>query len=612
MKAHLAAMMEVPYHALSCMPISTRNKIVATYLLFLGASFFLWPVSLGIPLVPLRVVWIVFALPLIFLSAQGLSFALREAAVPAWNLRHVPWWLLALVIPVLSYPLVTVPLRTFSDEILIAMPSLAFGYVLAEWFSWPGLMVVALGAAGMAIFVIRKAPLSIVRLILTAMAALAILLALFAPHTISFVNRFPPVVHLLGSLSVLLTAGSVHLLRLPNLIWTLVAMLAIWHMRPEWNVWHKSMLFVGLLLGPLGWMFHITLYQACGEVTLALIAVFLTTTILRQPHARLAGYLGMTLSLWMLYRPTSFIAALTIVGLLFLSRKWREAWQTAWIFLPISLLWIALYPLYNTGYLLQGDSLFPAAKSVLSLLVPIRAFLFSLPYTLHQAVLIMAILLTAWTEWRGAAEQRTLLRVAWVVTLVTSLSQHLITLPILYGYVRFSNLLAVPVAIAFSGLFQTPFTIRRRLACIAALLLFIVATPFDAVRFAQTILQEEDVIHTFTAGADVPLPFTNVALDIVSEHPQTVLLVPDSALLELAVATRRITTEQRKAIILRSEEWQLGDTDRPVIIQAPSSTYLPTITAAWEKRLRAARTWALEQPGSSRIRLGVEEAIIVP
>ena len=590
------------------------HPLTHAYVLLLGALLFLWPSTTGIPLPLVRIVWIGSALLMLLVSAAALERSLTGAEPSRQNLKDVPWkWLLP-VCCIVAVSLIIIPLHTFSDETNIALPALTLLSHLAAVITRPGILLLTIGLLTMALWYLRRPRPRITLLLLACMLSVVLAVSfLYEGHSTLF-TRYPPLVHLLQTIASALTGGSIAFVRLPNLFWTLLLGLSIWHYAPaSWSNTARMAGFAALLLGPMGWIYRISLYQACGEITLGITAVLLTASILRtHERTRDAALLGILFALWILYRPTSFVALCSTLFILWIMGKRQAALSAGSIALPIALLWIAMYPTCGYSFLFHKGSLFPAASR--SLIDPILSTLSTLPLNFHLLTLTILIAGSIIIVLRGQRDSRILLGIAWILGLAPSLVQQMIQEPKYYGYPRFNILLLLPLCIVIAELTsQRTFPKLRGLPGMLCLALLLFITPFDAIRFAQSLRIDNPRIFQSTTGGDVPLPVTMIAEGIVRKTPHAVFVVPDVSFLEILITQGVITVEERRAIIARSTAWTPISPDRPVVIQAPTVTsYQPNMTAAAETRLKEARAWALLQPRHTIVPLGLEEAIIVP
>ncbi len=583
-------------------------------LLLLGALFFLWPVVAGIPGVHLRLVWIAVTAGLCLLSDEMLRRSLRNApelklAVPT----ALPPALIAGCLALLAYG-TTIPLLAFGDEITIALPALGIGWKLAHVIGWVGLFFSAAAciAAGALIATYCSRAWTVVLFLLMACAAAGI--AYVLPETSSLV-RYPPLVNGLQLLSTIITGGSTTLLRMPNVLWTLLLAISVWQM--PWKTSAKIALIAGMTLGPLGWTYRIALFQACGEITLGLIAALLLAGLLEQKDRRgIAGLLGVIHALWFLERPTAIAALLGSIVLLWIFGRRKDSWTVAAVALPVVGAWLLLSPLYTASYGF-GAAGAAAGGSVLSRILSPDPFIVaaqSLPLNLHPLALAVLLLTTVLCFLRGSRPQRLLLLSAWVMAVTTAALQHPLAGDVFRGVARYNILLILPLGLGIGMLMQgirLPKGLSQLLSALALFALLVI-TPFDFVAYTQMLRATfKDIYHTPTEGY-LAMPIEHITKEFITE-PHLIIIAPQYTFLDLFVATGKLSPAQRSDLIHRSQAWTPASPDRPVLVQAPITTsYRPNLSAEAEERLRAAHEWALKQKDHRIIKLGIEETVVVP
>lgn len=585
------------------------------YLLLVGGSLFLWPNVVGIPTFPLRLTWAALSFPLLLFSAWALHEALRVTRPPKLpQLSPMGILLVLAACLAIAYPLFAFPLHAFSDEVNIALPSLTLFHRLARVAGWAAPASLTMTAILIGLYFCVRLPPRCAAGAVGIMAGVTVLAAWFLPQMSSLATRYPPLVHLIQFLSTVLGGGHLALLRMPNLIWTLLLALGIETFARTWTPASRYGAFLALLLGPLGWSYRTSLYQACGEITIGMCVVLLLSRILYEEREEdHASYLGALLSLWMIYRPTALLSLGLSLALLAAFRRRRALVTVSAIALPLALIWLTMYPTYRYPFLFQEQGLFPAAST--SLLRPLVAAATALPKNLHLVGLIVLLgsSLVVWS--RGAPAHARVLTIAWILGGVTSGVQQLIQEEVWYGYPRFNILLLLPLAVGVAGLLADagPLRILRRTLGTLAVLALLAITPFDIATYAQTQRRIAEGIFQSPTGGDVPLPVTFVAEKYLREEPHHIILSPDYAFLDLYIAIGVLTPDDRTRIIRTSDRWSPLSETRPVLIQAPVvTTYQPNITAAQEDRLRVARAWGLQQPHHTIVRLGIEEVVVVP
>ncbi len=590
------------------------EMIVHGYLLLLGTLFFLWPVSAGIPGMKLRITWIVCATVFCLLSAWALERSLRSAKPVTVKMpQSVCLGLIALAVLLLLYG-ATIPILTFSDEATIALPSLTLLKHIAHFTTWIGLFVIvnivwSLLPIFLDVLTRRWAIICFIGL-----ALFALMTAQFLPES-RFLVRYPPLVHLMQAFSTASTFGALSYLRTPNMFWTILLGMALW----EWRTWPPAAriaAFLAILLGPLGWTYRTVLFQACGEITLGMIAVLLLAGIfLERKHEKTLGaFLGAIFALWFLYRPTSLAAIVASLIALALFRRRSAAFTTASVALPVVAAWLLLSPIYTAsyGFFSPGESQLQdlAAEGFFR---PLFIMLQSLPANFHIVALVILIGTSALTLLLGERNSRILLLTAWLIALPPSIGQQMTSGDAFHGVARYNILLLLPLGLAVGNLF-VPSRLRLvgpiiGLACIAALF---VITPFDFIDYTQRLRASSIDIYRTPPEGYLALPVQN-AVDKYLREPHLVVLAPQSTFLDLFVATGELTVPERSAIMERSPRWTPDSPDRPILIQAPVGTsYRPNLTERQEDNLRVAREWGLLQPNHRIEKLGIEEIVIVP
>lgn len=613
--------MERPYNV--CMSplkihrLPTEWNIVPAYLLLAGAAFFLWPVVIGIPGVGLRLGWIGAAIALLGISAWSLANACKAAG--QWRVRwknDVSWIPVLGFLAVLAAYLIHIPPLSYSDEALISVPGLALATKTANVTGWP--LLQAAGIAGLIAMMFGFARWSIRGAIVTVLilAGFASAIAMLLPEQHDQMIRFPPIVHFIQFPIALLTRSSISVIRLGNLFWTALLALGIWQLTPRWGEWQRIAAFAALVLGPMGWIYHIQLYQACAEITLGFLAVLLVMRITEEEQPTVhASLLGVLLTTWILIRPTALAAAVLCVLLLLGLRRTRRALHVAGIALPIGLLWYLLSPIYTKQYgSVVGNALLNADVAEGTFVGPFVTSTLSFPSMFHPAVIALLIVGSLLIVLRGGPRERRLLLIAWVLGYGTSMAQLQITPLYATGYPRYSVLLLLPLAAVLASLFAKHLRSREcmRLLGGLGLIVLVIVTPWRTIRFLQEMRRSPATLYRSAGAGEAPLPATSVILDVLRTTKHPILLAPDLTILEAAIASGLISIEDRTAIYRASAAWDPSLPKRPVIIQAPIETsYQYQRTPVEEDRLRLARAWALRQPHHDIVRLGIEEAVIV-
>jgi hypothetical protein len=595
---------------------SETHPLSVAYLLVFGACIFVWPVVLGIPSVPLRFAWIAVAFALLCGSGVFLQRALAHSPGRVFRARPLPWWLLILTCVALSPALFFVPPHAFSDESTIAIPSLTVLGHIARFIGWPLMNAGAIAVIAAVIFLSRMLKLWQAMTIVALMALGAGALAVLSHSVTNLATRFPPVVHLLQSLVMGIGQGDLAMMRGVNILWTILLGVTLWHCTPGWNTVGRIVAFAALILGPMGWIYHVSLYQACGEITLGLCAALLVSAMIQDPKKQAwAPYAAIIFSVWMLYRPTAVIAIALCIVLLWLTRRRQAAKVIMLVAGPVACIWLALYPTYHYSFILNPGkgALFPAAdmgQPLLPLLTTIQA----LPGQFHPLVIGLLLLSSCVVFLRGSNAWRITLGVAWLIGLSTSGVQQLIQLPVYWGYPRFNILLLLPLAVGLAGVCSLPSLSRKLQIGFAAIIVVLLGavTPFDTVSFAHRLRVDSPAIYKTTTGGDSPLPVAVITERILARYPKAVFVIPDGTYFDLYVASGLLTVRQRSELLARGKAWTPESPDRPVIVQAPVVTsYGPNVPDEYADRLRAAREWALAQPKYQVMKMGLEEVVVV-
>ncbi len=589
------------------------RSIAIAYLLVIGACIFVWPVVLGIPYLPLRFIWITMALCLVYTSAWFLDRSIKDDTY-VLTLGDGPWWLIGLTCLAIAPALFTIPLHAFSDESAIALPAFTVLAHIARVISWPMVGIGMIGTMSAVIVCARFLRLKKAMIIVGCMAVGAAFMAWSVPTTTVLATRYPPIVHLFQAIAMTVGQGHLWAIRGANILWTILLGIVLWQCTPGWSKTARTVGFLALILSPMGWIYHTSLYQACGEITLGMCAVLLVSTLLHDASRQSwAPYAGCLFSLWMLYRPTAILAMCACILALWFMHRRKAAGTIAAIALPIACLWLALYPTYHYSFILNPltGALFPAADRG-QLWLPIVETAKALPGQFHPLVIGLLIALSLIVFLRGSKAWRLTLGTAWLIGLSTTMVQQWIQLPVYWGYPRFSILLLLPLSIGCAG-FCSMLPRQWNSAGATILLAMLVAiTPFHTVTFAHRArIQPKNIFQT-TTGGDAPLPVVSITADILRTSPDAVFLMPESAYLDLFIASGLLTVSKRTQLLDRSKAWTPASMDRPVIIQAPTvTTYGPNVSAESEQRLRSARTWAETQAKYDIVTLGSEDVVIV-
>lgn len=571
---------------------------VRLYALVLGAGFLLWPVSLGVPAGMPRVVWVLAAA-----GCAGFSILMARRAAEGGETAEVdtaraPWWLIGLIVlPALAAG-VRMPLTIFGDEETIMLPTLTLSHMIADRIGWIPLVVGTLVALAAGVWFVRRFPERFLLWVIAAFTVIALVVAVAVGRTESEFVRYPPLVHLTQGLITVFTGGHPSLFRLQTIAWWVLTGLAFWHLMPQWPRTARFLAFLVIGLTPLGWIYHVLLYQSSGEMFFASSsALLIGQTLTRADRAGRGGMAGMAFGLWILYRPTALAPAAACAIVLFLLGYRRAARDIACIALPVGLLWILVYLIGSFQY----DFLQPGGGRMwtfASLLVPIRETLWMLPSQLTVPGLIVLVAGSFFLARTERARYLPLFAV-WVIALVNTGVHQLLTIERWQGYGRFSALMILPLAFVVAG-FWGQGKWGRLCAGIVTLVLA-VFVPWNIGSFMQEMrtVPPDRVERTVTGGL-MPTVLPSVVDDLLRRgKPPAVMLAPSYAFLDLFIARGFLSVADRTAIKARSDAWQPGDAVRPLIVHAPQPPvhFLGNLPAEQEKRLRDAAAWVASQPG---------------
>ncbi len=586
---------------------------VRWYSLLLLAACFGWPLVLGIGTGLLRFIWLIVAILLVGFSVYSARHAAEHIVKVTYRVARPPW-LFFIVAGVALGIMLIFPVTFFGDEDLIALPSLIIASKLANVLTWPGLMVIVVALTW--IFRLSYRHIQDWHVLVFAVFVLisSAVLAVLHTHPETLIVRYPFFMNFIQFIVTVLTQGSPELFRMGNVFWVVTLGFVGWYAASDWPPSARIATAVTLCLTPLGWTYHILLYQACGELTIGLLATLLLGKLLKKNNdtqSASALLLGSIFSFWILYRPTAFVLAGAAVVLLLVCGRKRAAWTVGSIGLPIGVLWLMVYVLGSFQY----PFLSTESTRSFQLLAPFIATLKNLPDQLHPIGLLLLLVGGAYVAWKRPTDRNTLL-VAWVfAVLYTGLHQFL-TIDEWYGYGRFNVLLMLPLAVTIGSIIAAVSEKNHVLTAITLLLPLILATPWSNVGFLQSYraVSYLDMMERTVTGGVSPSPLPRAMNDFVPKADTLILISPSSSFLDLLIARGKLSIAQRTAILERSKLWKPNSTARPVLIQAPTEgyTFRINIPKLDEQRLIDAAAWARKQPGLMVYRLGHEEALVVP
>ena len=535
---------------------------------------------------------------------------MKNSASPELTREKFPWIPLLLFLTALSVPLTWMPLTFFSDEAAMALPALTLIEKVSTIITWPGLILLSIALAMSFFFACRSLRTSYVLGIVFMLALFAAALSVFTTHASTLVMRYPPLVHIMQSITIVLTDGNLDALRLPNLLWTILLALSLWYLTPSFQPVARVSSFVTLFLTPFGWTYHVLLYQACGEITLGMTAVLLLSRIFTEKNEKqreaLSAWLGMLFSLWILYRPTSIAIFSATALLLLIMKQRRSAFNTLSIAAPIALLSLGTYFLGSYQYaFLSTTSALPTLSSIVhNLFTALKVF----PSQFHPAALAVLLGGTLITLKRGTPILRSALLAAWLIAL-TNVSFHQAILPSIWaGFARYSTLMMLPLGIVVARLAS------KKILLGLTVLLLLSITPFAFITFSQSIRTRSPTeIRQSVTGGDLPTPVPTVVRNLLRETRDIVILAPDGGYLDLFIAKGILTPLERTRLVQLSTEWTQESSLRPVLIQAPGEgmTFAPNLPPEEEAQLLNAAAWARRQPGVQEEILGRMVTLIV-
>ncbi len=598
--------------------VQLKKPLANYYALLVGMGLLIWPVIAGIPTIHTRYVWIIIAALCIAASFTIMTLFLEERIQE--KSEALPWIFIVGVASCIGFYGASIPYLEFSDEILIALPAYTLVHLLIVKMGWLPLLISSWSFFWMAKYCAKRMQWWQTIFCIIGMAGIASMIA-GSGFQSGIALRYPPVTHLIQIVTSILSGAHPAYYRLPNALWTALLITITWKMLPHWTTWMKLALLSGIIFGPLGWTYRTVLFQACGELTIAFFAILLVAKLLTQERSddRAAVFLGATFSAWFLYRPSSLFPIIATIALLTIFQRTRRSGLiVTGITAPVIGCWLLLSPYYTFQYNPGGKVSLGFAGLLIKMLEGIFASIKALPMNVSWPVLIMLIITSLLSIGFGKKDQRSLLFTAWLIALVNGLMQNAIINDIYYGVARYNILLLLPLGIGLAicaDIGTSKFSRWFCKLCTALSLMFLILlTPFNFSAYTQHLRsQSHDIYRTPTEGY-LASPLYAATKEVLKTSRTFIIVTPGSQYLDLFVAQGLLTTDERSKIMERSNAWTLAtNTERPVIVQGPISTsYLPNLTIEHEKKLRDARAWALTQTGIIVIRVGLEEAIIVP
>lgn len=592
--------------------MNTSARVTDWYAILLIATLLWCPVFLGIPNGPRRVMWVILAIVCIICSwkvARSHTICAKKSV----NTMHISWLLFVVVLALAVGVSGVFPVTFFGDEDTIALLANTLVHHLVAHAGWIGLNSLLFGSTALLFVYRNRLRKWHVWFVIFVSGAITLLTAATSTQTIGLMVRYPPIVHLAQTIATILSFGELSFLRVVNVGWTVLLGFVCWYGFPRWTWLSRLLLLITICSTPLGWSYRILLYQSCGELTLGLLVLsffYVSKSTLKQDQ-QYAAMLGMILSVWILLRPTAIIF-IGISALVFLFKnEWRSAITIVGISGPIGLLWACVYVFGSFQYPFLNSS----SQRSFPVIEPLRQAALHLPEQLTWPIIFIVTSVIA-VVWYKRAEYRFLIGISWLFGISNTVLHQLLTLPQWYGYGRFSALLMIPVGITIACGAQALRGHRLQLvyACLCVLILWW-STPWNIVKFLQDNRQYQLLIsmENSVTGGVIPTPLPIVLRQYMKHKDSFIILSPNYSFLDFYIANGALSVSDRNDILHRSKQWKLGDPNRPVLIQSPTSasTYRPNITEEEERRLREAARWALKEPTLRVEVYGNEKTLIV-
>lgn len=589
----------------------TRDAVTNLVCLGLCSCLLLWPVTLGIGSHHLRFLWLAIAVTGVSVATASVRRALRTASTYTLPLPSAGWTFATLAGISLFFAMysIVLPPFTFSDEINIMLPGFTLARRVMMIVGAPALMVLTLigGIFGIRWCVRSGTSGAYVIIMLASICGLGV--AAMGPTT-GLALRYPPLIHVLQTLSTVFTAGDAAWFRAPNIFWTLLLCWGAW-LLPASTRWQKAAFVLGVILGPLGWMHRLLLYQVCGELTLGAFAILSLAWAMREKDEPMPGVLyGVTCAFWMLYRPTALAPILCGILLLLLSKRWRAAIASSSIVGPIAAVWMSLSPIFASQYHLLQDA---AGQTELpSIFVILQKVISALPLNFHPVGLTVIVLGSALALVHGTPFQRTLIVCGWLMAGANALPQQMLAGNVYFGIARLNALLLLPGGFALATLMGKG---RLHLAGAATAIVGIIGlaaiTPWNIMTYAQQARLPHAPTVLLPAEGFMPTPLLASVKTLTKEKRDFAVVAKEGAYLDLLVSDGTLTPGERETVMRRSASWTPEHPTVPVIIRAPVRTsYAPNLTIEEETLLRSARAWAQTQKHET-VQMGLEEVVIV-
>lgn len=589
--------------------LSPSQIVARWYGITLAVACFGWPLILGMPFGWLRVTWLAIAVFCVAVSIVLAQKFAEKSVVPVLSADAPPWFLILAATLFIAYA-TRFPTTFFSDDEAIVIPPLVVAYRLAALLTWPGLTATILTLGALVLWRYKKVSSWHLWAVFLITLLSTSFIGFFYHNAETLLVRYPPMMNLTQLVSTIIGQGEPLLMRLANAGWTFVLALVVWYLLPTWKPHARLALGLVACLTPLGWSYRILLYQSSGEIVLALAIILLLSQLLSGRDG-IALYIGMTFSLWILYRPTAFaLATATVLALLLLRRK-RDALEVGAIALPIGILWCAVYILGAFQY----DFLSSSSTRSFVVARPMFETLKALPEQLSVPGLLVLIIGSICIFWKRPHD-RWLLALAWLFSVSYTVLHQLLTIDVWYGYGRFNALLIVPLAVVTSSMVMWAKEKKCTWLTLPLIAILVAVTPWNFVSFMQgyrSDAYQHRMERTVTGGA-IPTPLPAATEELLSHVDTMIILTPTVTYLDLFIARGMITADQRTSIVDRSRAWTPSDTSRPVLVQAPMKgrTYRTNIPETLENRLLEAAEWAKAQPNVYERVYGEERVIIVP
>lgn len=589
-----------------------RRLIARWYAIVLCTTCFGWPMIVGIPQGWMRCVWFVVALLCVGWSMVTAHRIASTIGLDRHETVH-PWFLCSVIgggVLLMS----RFPLTFFTDEEAIALPGLTIAMNLIGFVGRPFLIIMlCIVIAGIVRYGCSLRS-SHTYCFCGMMVMISATLGVVHQSTETLVLRYPPMLHVLQVTMNIIGGGNLTLLRLLNVFWSIMLGCTAWYCFPDWSRLSRSVLALAVCLTPLGLTYRLLLYQGCGEITFGILLVALVHRLLQSnENDHVAFYVGATLVLWILYRPTAIVLMMATVAIIVYKKRQAATAMILHLALPIGLLTVATYLAGSFQY----SFLMPSTPRSFEVLRPFIETLRALPGNLSMVGLIILGCGTI-GSWILRPEDRTLLGIAWAIGIIYTGTHEILTVEQWYGYGRFNLLLLVPLGICVASCTAWAGQQSKYLGLAVAsgfLMTLATVTPWRFVEFLQgyrSVSHAAYIDRSVTGGA-FPSAVPKLIERLLAHRKSLTILAPSTAFLDLFIARKLLTPEERAAIVERSNLWMPSERNRPVVISisASGTTYRTHEGDMMDHRLQAAAVWALAQPNVETIEFGRERVYVV-